>query len=164
MTICERLFETLEKKGLKSVDLADYIHVGTGQISTWKKRNTDPPAKYLSSICEFLNVSTDYLLTGTDNEQKYIKPTLNEKELLDLFHQLPERNQIKLIGYVERMVDSLLGETMNSSKNSTPVSCDYDWIDLDKLASESVAADGKYVDSQGKSQPSSGTGGGTMAV
>lgn len=163
MTICDRLFETLEKKGLKSVDLADYIHVGTGQISTWKKRNTDPPAKYISSICEFLSVSTEYLLTGIDNEQKDNELTLNDKELLDLFHQLPERNQIKLIGYVERIVDALLGETINSSKNN---SGDYDWVDWDKLANErpSVAADDKYLDSQGKSQPSSGTGGGTVAV
>lgn len=139
MTICERLFETLEKKGLKSVDLADYIHVGTGQISTWKKRNTDPPAKYLSSICEFLCVSTEYLLTGTDNDQKDIDLTLNDKELIDLFHQLPERNQIKLIGYVERMVDALVGETINTRKNNG----NYDWVDWDKLANEksSVAAD-----------------------
>lgn len=160
MTICDRLFETLEKKGLKSVDLADYIHVGTGQISTWKKRNTDPPAKYISSICEFLSVSTEYLLTGIDNEQKDNELTLNDKELLDLFHQLPERNQIKLIGYVERMVDALLGETINSSKNNNG---DYDW---DKLTIErtSVAADEKYIDSQGKFSPSNGTEGGTMAI
>ncbi len=140
MTICERLFETLDRKGLKSVDLAEYIHVGTGQISTWKKRNTDPPAKYISSICEFLTVSTEFLLTGTDNKQEDIEITLNDKELLDLFHQLPERNQIKLIGYVERMTEELFGETLHSSKKSRD---NYDWVDWDSIYNEnpSVAAD-----------------------
>ena len=137
MTICERLFETLDRKRLKSVDLAEYIHVGTGQISTWKKRNTDPPAKYIPSICEFLSVSTKFLLTGTDNEQENIEITLNDKELLDLFHLLPERDQIKLIGYVERIVDTSFGETINPSKKSR------DNYDRDKIANKkpSVAAD-----------------------
>ena len=140
MTICERLFEILDRKGLKSVDLAEYIHVGTGQISTWKKRNTDPPAKYISSICEFLAVSIEFLLTGIDNRQEDIEITLNDKELLDLFHQLPERNQIKLIGYVERITEELFGGTINSSKKSRD---DYDWVDWDKLMNgkPSVAAD-----------------------
>ncbi|MCI8507709.1 MAG: helix-turn-helix domain-containing protein [Lachnospiraceae bacterium] len=140
MTICERMFEIMTKKGLKSVDLAEHIQVNSGQVSTWKKRNTDPPSKYISSICEFLAVDTSYLLTGIDTCQDNMEINANDQELLDLFHQLPDRNQIKLIGYVERMVEELFGETISTNKNSKH---NYDWVDWDKLANEerSVAAD-----------------------
>lgn len=37
MTISERMFNLLESKSLKSVDLTAILGVGTGQISTWKK-------------------------------------------------------------------------------------------------------------------------------
>ena len=136
MTICERLFETLEKKGLKSVDLADYIHVGTGQISTWKKRNTDPPAKYVSSICEFLGVSCEFLLTGNNVTESRMSYSESDMIWLSLIHQLPPEAQYEFRGEIKGY--------------------------LKRINEESVAADEKYIDSQEKSQPSSGTGGGTM--
>jgi transcriptional regulator with XRE-family HTH domain len=105
MTVCERMFEILTEKKLKSSDLAEFIDVNSGQISVWKKRNTDPPAKHISNICKFLGVSCEYLLTGSDNSLEESNINMNDKELLELFHQLSERQQIKLIGYVERMTE-----------------------------------------------------------
>lgn len=116
MTICERMFETLAKKGLKSIELAEHIQVNSGQVSTWKKRNTDPPAKYISSICEFLGISINYLLTGVDADQNNIMINSNDQELLNLFHQLPERNQIKLIGYVERITEEFVDLNKTTNK------------------------------------------------
>ena len=105
MTIAERMFILLEKKNKKSVDLASILAVGTGQISTWKKRNTDPPAKYIPKICEFLDVSYEYLLTGKE-AMADIVPS-EDAEWLSLIHQLPAnaqhefRGEIK--GYLKRL-------------------------------------------------------------
>ena len=100
MTIIERMFKLLEEKNRRSVDLATVLAVGTGQISTWKKRNTDPPAKYIPKICEFLDVSYEYLLTGKE-------AMAEDAEWLSLIHQLPAnaqhefRGEIK--GYLKRL-------------------------------------------------------------
>ncbi len=137
MTICERLFALIAEKNLKVSDMCKKIGVNTSTTTNWKQRNTDPPSKFLIPICEFLGVTLEYLLTGTDNVQDKSELSANDKELLNLFRQLPERNQIKLIGYVERMIEELFGEAISSGKKN------YDWVNWDKIMNEkpSVAAD-----------------------
>lgn len=119
MTISERMFKLLEEKNRKSVDLASILDVGTGQISTWKKRNTDPPAKFIPQICEFLDVSYEYLLTG---REKLHSPSTNDTELLDLIYKLPEykRNEFKarIEGYLECYDESVAADN-KSEKTGT---------------------------------------------
>ena len=105
MSISERMFKLLEEKNKKSVDLAAVLDVGTGQISTWKKRNTDPPSKYISKICEFLDVSYEYLLTGKESSTSLT--STEDAEWLSLIHQLPTEAQHEfrgeLKGYLKRL-------------------------------------------------------------
>lgn len=68
MSIIERIYELLKRTEKKPSQLAAYLGVNSGQMSLWKKRNTDPPAKYIASIAEFLGVTTDYLLIGIEKE------------------------------------------------------------------------------------------------
>jgi transcriptional regulator with XRE-family HTH domain len=98
------MFCLLEEKSLRAADLCRYLGINTSTMTNWKNRDTDPPAKFIAPICEFLNVSYEYLLTGTDSGSGF-ELDANDRELLELFHQLPERKQQRLIGYVERMVE-----------------------------------------------------------
>ena len=66
MTINERMFELMEQKGLKDIELAKYLEKNTSSIGTWKKKGTNPPIEYTIRIAEFLGVSVHYLLTGED--------------------------------------------------------------------------------------------------
>ena len=66
MTINERMFELMDRKGLKDVELAKYLEKNTSSIGTWKKKGTNPPIEYTIRIAEFLGVSVHYLLTGKD--------------------------------------------------------------------------------------------------
>lgn len=69
MTINEKIFEEIKEKRLKKADLARLLQVNTSVIATWEKRGINPPAEYLTRICEFLNI-TIYELLGIENENK----------------------------------------------------------------------------------------------
>lgn len=118
MTINQRLFEMLEQRGFKSSDLAKFLNIRDSTVCTWKQRGTNPPSDYLLRICEFLNISTNYLLSGEE-----VKPQLNENqtELLELFNQLPEREQLKVIGMVEEKVKNLTPESMPGKSSTSKV-------------------------------------------
>lgn len=59
--------ETLRKsKNLKKYELCDAIHLRQNTYSTWLKRDTLPDTENILKFADFFNVSTDYLLRGTD--------------------------------------------------------------------------------------------------
>lgn len=97
MTICERIFDIIDHKNLKTADLARKLNVQQSVISNWKKRNTNPPIEYALVICEFIGVSIEYLITGENNGNL----KLYEKEMLKYYRQLPEQEQIRELGRLE---------------------------------------------------------------
>lgn len=103
MKIVERMFEIMESKDIKNVELANYLNVNKSVISNWKTRNTDPPAEYIVLICKLLNVSTCYLLTGKERKENLSE---EDKILLEKYNLLTEKNK----GKVEYIIDDLLKE------------------------------------------------------
>lgn len=111
MTICERMFAAIEARDLTAHGLAKVIGVGTNQTTNWKQRNTDPPAKYILPICEYLGCSVEYLLTGQETKKAPVPGlTENGREMLELFAQLPERDQLLLLGRLHEMVSPIQGD------------------------------------------------------
>lgn len=100
MSIVERMFYLMEQKNIKSSELSEFLGVNKSVVSTWKKRNTNPPSEMLVKICELLNVSLNFLITG---EELKIDNKLSKEEqyIIDLYRKLTARNQIKLEGYME---------------------------------------------------------------
>lgn len=108
MTISERLFSALDERGLRASGLCKHLGIGTNITTGWKQRGTDPPAKYIAPICEYLDCSLEYLLTGEETK-KEPAPGISEngREMLALYERLPERQQILLIGRLQEMVEPL---------------------------------------------------------
>lgn len=103
MTISERLFSELDSRKLTAYGLCQALGINTTTTTNWKQRKTDPPAKYIIPICEFLGCSVEYLLTGCDagRETKNEPPARisgREQELLNYFNQLGEYEQGFLVG------------------------------------------------------------------
>lgn len=119
MTICERMFDEIDKRGLTAYGLCQALDLSTSTTSNWKARNTDPPAKYILPICEYLGCSVEYLLTGQEIEKAPV-PGISEngREMLELFELLTEREQLLLIGRLQEMAAPMLGE-----KKMTPPAC-----------------------------------------
>ena len=68
MQISERIFEKLRETGKKESDLAEKLRISTEQIGKWNGNRSVPKPKYLPVICEFLQVSYDWLLTGEEKK------------------------------------------------------------------------------------------------
>ena len=123
MTICERLFDELERRNLTAYGLCKAIGLNTSATTAWKKNGTDPPAKYIAKISEFLGCSLSYLLTGEETEQETKKtpaPGISEngREMLALYEKLPERKQVLLLGRLQEMTTPLLDDCREKNKVS----------------------------------------------
>ena len=86
-------------------DLANYIGKQPSTLSNWLLKDREIPSSYLIPICEYLNVSLNYLLTGSEIESSNVTTSASDQEWLDLIHQLPEDVQqeykAEIRGYVK---------------------------------------------------------------
>lgn len=109
MEIIERIYELLEQKDKRAYELCQKLNIRTSTMSTWKARKSDPPAKYMKTISDFLDVSLDYLLTGQEAPTRKTT-TPEEDDLLELFRSLPEQKKYEFIGelkgYMKAFSDS----------------------------------------------------------
>lgn len=110
MKICERLFITMDEKGIYQRDIYENIEdVTKSTVSSWKTRLIDPPAKLIVPICKILGVSVEYLLTGENSQQSSLcfpKNHIDEDDaqLLEMFHKLPADKQSELKGEIKGML------------------------------------------------------------
>lgn len=87
MTINQRLFEEMEKRKLKSSDLAEELNINKSVISAWKKRGSNPPAEHIVNICKFLDMSLEEFL-GCESEFTY-----KEKEIIRAYRQADQEHK-----------------------------------------------------------------------
>ena len=71
-TIGENLAELRKKKGLTQYELAEKFNYSDKAISKWENGSTLPDIETLYQLCEFYDVSLDYL-THKENKGQYVK-------------------------------------------------------------------------------------------
>lgn len=97
MSIINKIIELAEEKSITQQAICDALGIQSGTFSTWKARETDPPAKYIACICETLGVSTEYLLTGKEKSPKS-ELTETELEMLEKFRHLLDIDKGRILG------------------------------------------------------------------
>ena len=99
MKIIERIFNIMDIKNIKNVELAKKLNINKSVISNWKRRKTNPPSEMIIPICELLNVSPIYLLTGKEILNNDSDEEIN---LLNKYNLLTEKNKDKVKNFIDK--------------------------------------------------------------
>ena len=83
---CKRLEGLRNSYSLTQKQLADKLGVTKQTVSNWENDNILPSIETLMRICQFFNVSTDYIL-GLDNK-KYIEVSDLSLEVVSHIQQI----------------------------------------------------------------------------
>lgn len=108
--IIDRVIELLEKEHRTQKELSEALGLHASSVNNWIVRHTDPAARYIIPICEFLGVSCEYLLTGTEASE--VGPEggsfdREDLELLRLIQQLPHDAKIEFRGEIKGYLKGL---------------------------------------------------------
>ncbi len=66
MTLTDRIFDLLSKKGKTQTDIARLLNVRPTTVSEWKKGKYTPTVEHCVTLAEYFGVSLDYLITGRE--------------------------------------------------------------------------------------------------
>ena len=113
MTISDRIFELLDERGIRQKEFSERTGISQSTISDWKKKSTNPASDKLVSICEALDVSLEYLLTGVESTtSRSFKPGYTviadgteEALLVEKFGELDRTARQRLLGYVMALAE-----------------------------------------------------------
>ena len=97
MKTIERILATAENKKIKQADIAKAIGKGTAQVTNWKNRNSDPPVEHLPAIAKLLDVSLEWLITGTDSGTA----TPDEQQLLNYYNSSNQEGKSRIMEQAE---------------------------------------------------------------
>ena len=80
-TFSERLIELRKTRNLTQQELASYVNVNKQTISQYERGVRRPDFETLSSLCDYFNVSADYLLGIVNVTVRYVDS--NDLAILD---------------------------------------------------------------------------------
>ena len=106
MTVSERIFERLNQLSMTQKEFSDRTGILPSTISEWKKKKTNPLSEKIMPICEVLEVTPEWLLTGKDTEGKeadiyMIKKDTDIGRLIAYYKKLEPYLRERVMGYVE---------------------------------------------------------------
>lgn len=87
----ERIKKARKDLGMSQTELAKKVGLSYAQIGRYETKNTQPQTEVLKNIAEVLEVSIDYLMNGSKEEQATNK--LSDKELINQFKAVEQMNE-----------------------------------------------------------------------
>lgn len=125
MDFAQRLDEIMKKRNISNYEMSKRTGFSDSLIGYWRKGERVPKADNLLNLSNFLEVSTDYLL-GRSEEQNICKKSISttiinelhpdEQELLDNFNKLSEQSKGRLLEKAENLVELEAKEKAESAE------------------------------------------------
>lgn len=116
MSITTRLFDFMQMKNLKQIDLAEHLNVNKSVVTSWKNRGNAPPAEYLVKICEFLDITIFELLGIDPIDTATNELSDDEKQMLKKYRRLSDYNRGKLDERINVMLEAQENSNLSTSK------------------------------------------------
>jgi len=101
----ERLRQLRMQRGLSQVDLAKMAGVNSNHISRYERGDSKPTARYLKILADCLEVSTDYLYDGIEEDAAVAD--LKDRELVEMFKKVDTLSQDEK-DLVKKFIDLVL--------------------------------------------------------
>ena len=84
----ERLKGLRERMGKNQIDIANLLKIDRSQYGKYENEYTTIPIKHLNTLCNYFNISLDYIFSLTDNKQ--YNNSKNDINLLESGKRLKE--------------------------------------------------------------------------
>lgn len=118
MTVSERIFERLKQMSMSQKEFSEKTGIKQSAISEWKKKKTNPSSEKIMPICEALDVTPEWLLSGVDaagsrekgRDYYIIKKNTEIGRLIAYYNRLEPYLRGRVMGYVEAFVSLDEGE------------------------------------------------------
>ena len=66
-TIAQRITQARKDRGLSQAHLAERMKISRGACGHWERGKASPSTQHLTKLAQILNVSLEWLVTGTGN-------------------------------------------------------------------------------------------------
>ena len=108
MTISERLFEIMKEKEISVGYLSRLTGISRQTIYDWQKKNTNPGADKIMSLCAALQVTPEELLIGKRNNaaidhDSSVSAEGIEIELINEYQELSDNKKKRLLAYINML-------------------------------------------------------------
>lgn len=93
----EKLDGLLKQKGVSANAMSTELGFGNSAYSHWKRRGNIPTGDILQKLCEYFNVSADYLLGIAPPTVFEKELSADEKELIAVYQLLDARGRARTL-------------------------------------------------------------------
>lgn len=103
MIISERLFAVMKEKNVSIRELSRRTGITASTISDWNTKKTNPSSDKLMSICEALEITPLFLLTGEERNSFDYLLSNDEINLIERYRRMDGFSQKRFISYLTKI-------------------------------------------------------------